>query len=345
MSRIEPFIGCCIVCLHFALTNYIMVSEYFYLWFNYAPITQPIECYSNSLFDNKLANLNSSSVRVNNSIFFLETNCHERKLKMPVRQACAVESAARLNPNRDILLLLPSTLKNAIDFEPHIEALFSYTNFRLRHINMDTYFEGTPLESWWRKGYLNRSSWPTPHASDILRYVTLWKYGGVYSDLDVIFVKSLGNLMNFVGYEGMHILGSSIMSLSQKHHIANLCLEDICEDYQWYTYSNTGPLLVTRVLRQYCGVYDVEEMNETSCRGFKILPFTAFYPIPWYDWETYFLASELKIVKKLINDSYAVHFWNHFSSDTKVVVGSQQPYAVLAKTYCPKVYSSLNKTI
>ncbi len=41
------------------------------------------------------------------------------------------------------------------------------------------------------------------HASDVLRFLLLWRYGGTYLDMDQIFVKALPTTVrNFVGKEG-----------------------------------------------------------------------------------------------------------------------------------------------
>jgi lactosylceramide 4-alpha-galactosyltransferase len=54
---------------------------------------------------------------------------------------------------------------------------------------MTRYFSKTPLEKWDFGAAMASSSWPTEHSSDILRLLTLWKYGGTYLDLDVIILK------------------------------------------------------------------------------------------------------------------------------------------------------------
>nr|CAD7411140.1 unnamed protein product [Timema cristinae] len=58
-----------------------------------------------------------------------------------------------------------------------------------RHVNIEHYLEGTPLEDWYKEGALKKSRWPMSHSSDVLRFITLWKYGGTYLDLDVVVTK------------------------------------------------------------------------------------------------------------------------------------------------------------
>lgn len=50
----------------------------------------------------------------------------------------------------------------------------------------------------YEKQVLQTSYWPVPHASDILRYTTLYKFGGTYLDLDVIVLKPF-DIKNFAG--------------------------------------------------------------------------------------------------------------------------------------------------
>lgn len=64
---------------------------------------------------------------------------------------------------------------------------------------------------------LQESHYPTEHLSDILRYVTLWKYGGTYLDLDVITLKSFEEVEeNFVGIEYDKSVGAGIINFSRK---------------------------------------------------------------------------------------------------------------------------------
>jgi hypothetical protein len=61
---------------------------------------------------------------------------------------------------------------------------------------------GTPAEKWyegieeWRKGQYFFS-----HITEIIRLATLYKYGGVYLDTDVVVMQELYDLHNVVGTE------------------------------------------------------------------------------------------------------------------------------------------------
>lgn len=125
------------------------------------------------------------------NIFFLQTNCFGADgIVITSRQLCAIESAALMNPNMTVYLLVLSH-SNFSDNTEHIVRLLlsSYKNIAIRHISTDNYFKDTPLEDWWKSGIFKTSYWPTSHISDVLRFLTLWKFPGIYLDLDIV-VKS-----------------------------------------------------------------------------------------------------------------------------------------------------------
>lgn len=127
---------------------------------------------------------------VKRSIFFHETSCFGRsEAILNARQACAVESAAMMNPNMTVYLLYLSPSKLSESSRVLYEILKDYSNVKIRRIMINEYVKDTPLERWYASGILKSSYWPTSHMSDILRYLTLWKYGGIYLDLDVVVKK------------------------------------------------------------------------------------------------------------------------------------------------------------
>lgn len=113
------------------------------------------------------------------------------------RQACAIESAAIQNPDRNIFVLFVTPVghpKNRNESSPILKALQSYSNIFLRNINIPKYVKGTPVEEWLMSGKLFTSIHLHVHVSDFLRLLTIYKYGGTYLDLDFIFLQSLDGL-------------------------------------------------------------------------------------------------------------------------------------------------------
>lgn len=93
---------------------------------------------SDDLSLNDLEELRHSDV-VPESIFFHETSCHSGIAPLfTARQACAVESAAKMNPESQVYVLFPSPvlLKNYTS-NSFLKQLKSYSNVHILHINMD----------------------------------------------------------------------------------------------------------------------------------------------------------------------------------------------------------------
>jgi len=147
-----------------------------------------ISCYFEEKHDNSLLELNPEEV-TKNSIFFIETSCnHKNGINLSLRQGCAIESAASLNPNLNIFVLFvaPSFINNDSDV---VNKLKMYTNVNFRYINFVKYAHNTPLNSFVTSNTISTSRWPVSHASDLLRFLTLWKFGGTYMDLDIVLMK------------------------------------------------------------------------------------------------------------------------------------------------------------
>lgn len=145
-------------------------------------------------------------------------------------QACAIESAARVNPNWNIFVLFASPVGFANDsslHSPSVHALKAYSNVFFRNVHLWTYAAGTPFQHWMMGGRLFESEHFVAHTSDYLRFLSLFRFGGICMDLDVIVQKSFENIeQNFAAATSKSEVGSSILSLTQSfigRKIASLC--------------------------------------------------------------------------------------------------------------------------
>lgn len=125
------------------------------------------------------------------SIFFHETSCSGA---LNSRQACSAESAARANPDWQINVLFAAPVTHYALKTGAISVIKNLTNIKLTRVHIGKYAKGTPLQSMVSGGALNRTRWRISHSSDVLRYLSLYKFGGVYLDLDVVVVKSFDSL-------------------------------------------------------------------------------------------------------------------------------------------------------
>ena len=131
-------------------------------------------------------------------IIFVETGCFLDKshnsnykgLALHKRQVCAIESAAKMNPNYKVYLLYSCPVHGRLeDSSEYVQTIFTYPNVHLWRLETKTHFSNTPLETWNFKAAIMNSLWPKEHASDVVRFLTLWKYGGTYLDMDFVILR------------------------------------------------------------------------------------------------------------------------------------------------------------
>lgn len=147
------------------------------------------------------------------NIFFIETSCEGG---INSRQACAVESAARWNPEWQINLIFAgpvdaqklNSLNNSI--LAHLVAMRNVRASRTLLSRLVT--ETSTLEV---KELLQKSKYRVSHASDIYRYLILYKFPGVYLDLDMIVARPFGTLArDFAGRETNAVVASWALGFS-----------------------------------------------------------------------------------------------------------------------------------
>lgn len=278
------------------------------------------------------------------NIFFHETSCFgEDGLRLNARQACAVESAAMMNPKMTVYLLFMSPSQISDSSRQIIRQLLSYKNIIIRRLYINDYVRHTPLEEWYASGILKTSYWPRSHMSDILRYLTLWKFGGIYMDLDVVVTTSLENLKTFAGAEDWEDVAAGVIGFGMEHlgrRVADACVRDLKRKFKGNIWGNNGPGVITRMLKNLCNTKYARDMTPARCNGFKVFPPSAFYPINYKNWTKYFESEDLDKTMECLKNSKAIHVWNKFSHERRIKVGSQVPYSIIAEKYCPKVYKN-----
>lgn len=133
------------------------------------------------------------------------------------RQACAIESTALWNIDRDIFVIFASPVaiqKNGM-LPPYIDELRKYKNIHFRNMNLWQYSIDTPVADWVKTNKLFRSNFLYEHMSDYLRAVTLYKFGGLYMDLDIVVKKNLKDLgEDFIGDDWGDVVAGGVMHLN-----------------------------------------------------------------------------------------------------------------------------------
>lgn len=284
--------------------------------------------------------------RKDKTIFFHVTNClSDGFLELNSRQSCAIESAALRNPSFDVFVLFASPTY----FKETNESVrvLQYSNVFFRNNNLWNYTKGTPAEEWFKSEILFESHYVTAHVSDCMRLMTLWRWGGIYMDLDVIVKESFEDIpMNFAGAESPTLVANGVMSYESSgfgHFIVDLMLKRFVGDFQGDKWAHNGPSRITGVLmNDICKTNDTTYMTYEKCHGFKVFPTYKFYALHYSKWYYFFEEKHLEESLKMTNKSLLIHVWNKLSSETKLKVGTQAAYVVYAEKLCPKVYSSIN---
>ncbi|KAL3273685.1 hypothetical protein HHI36_015115 [Cryptolaemus montrouzieri] len=328
--------------MDFALNTTFIFLKSFYIFL----CQNSIKCYRYQM--PTLTDVSFIDIRPGKSIFFHETSCNSYvngKIVISSRQACAVESAALLNPGLNVHLFYTSPgifrFENT-ESDRLLQALLSYDNIGINHLDYERYTKGTPMEELYSNGSIEASNYAMSHASDVLRYLTLWKYGGIYLDLDVIVIKSFESLPpNFSGCESKENVAAGIMGFEpygNGHNLAEECLMDLKKNFSGTIWGNNGPGVITRLVKKHCGVTKIKNAFNKICDDFKVFPPEAFYAIPWPSWRQYFEEKSLKEVINATSNSFIIHVWNKHSISTNLPLNSSSAYVTFAKKYCPKVF-------
>lgn len=194
--------------------------------------------------------------------------------------------------------------------------------------------KNTPVETWleeMKTGTRDPGSIPlSQNLANLMRLVMLYKYGGVYLDMDVIVLRDFTELRNAVGAQSVDAvskewtrLNGAVMVFDVNHPLLHDFLEEFALTFDGNRWGHNGPYLVSRVVKRVRG--------RRSTYNFTVLPPKAFYPVTWHKIE--------RLMKKPANESekgwaermvsklkgggtYAVHLWKRQSRYSVIEEGS-----------------------
>lgn len=138
--------------------------------------------------------------------------------------------------------------------------------------------------------------------SDLLRYEILYRFGGVYVDIDYECINSF-NVLNhtyefYAGMEPLRLsplsIGNSIIGSKAGHPILKECIETI-KDFQEEKFipKRTGPLHLTRAFLKVRCLKDI-----------IIFPPTYFYPLRSYE-----TLRRMDKANNIYAESLGIHYW------------------------------------
>ncbi len=278
------------------------------------------------------------------NIFFVETNS-EREI-FSARQLCAIESAALNNP---LALVNVYSLKAKLN-KKYLER---YKNIRVIEPDLEDLFNETILEKWFKfnANKINNSPHKYILLSDIIRLVLLWKFGGYYSDLDTITIKSIEPLLKYNGaslcQDNPIEINNSNLLFSKNHTFLFKLMKLSVENFNPNEAGSIGQYYFWQNVEKICNIkinkipkVEIENLNnlndELPC-DFYFFPTKYFSPFNWNLFEKYFIKdSKIEISKFL--EAYSIHFFSSHSKKSEVKFRSNTIFEFYAKNNCPFFY-------
>ncbi|XP_067121806.1 lactosylceramide 4-alpha-galactosyltransferase-like [Centruroides vittatus] len=270
------------------------------------------------------------------NIFFLETT---GVTNLSIRQACAVESTARYNLQSNVIVIMFTQNQ----FEDSYNLTRMFDNVQVKLLSFEEIFEGTPLYEWYKMGEWNSTVYKINHLSDASRLAVIWKYGGMYLDLDMMMLTSLSGfwhrgLRNFLIKERDNVLANSVFGFTRNHPFLFKCMINLVEQYRSDCWLCIGPWLLTNQFGSFCKGLDMKDIETDMNCNVAVLPASCAFPIPYYNWKQYFSKDSRKHVIRKIGESYVIHLWNYLSSKQALLPDLDTAYGMIMSVNCPHVY-------
>lgn len=280
------------------------------------------------------------------TIFFHVTECNPIGLiTLTNRQACAIESAAFNNPTVDVFVLFASPTYVPSNLDSNIKSLLKYRNIFLRNNNLWSYTKDTPAEGWFRGETIFRSDFLSTHLSEFLRLVTLWRYGGVYINLDVVVLDNLYYFpQNSIGAVDNSTVSNAVINVDdseQSHRVVTTILKHFIENFEGDSLEHNGSQQMTAVLREkICKVNQTEEMTPEQCSGLDVYPSRTYYPIEKENAGYLFEEEHLREAMEITHFTLTIRLWDEVTKHKKYEVGTIAALGLHAYSNCPTVYKS-----
>ena len=223
------------------------------------------------------------------------------------RHMRTVESIFHHHPTAKVIVH-SNTLSQDV-FNVLTEVGYSIT---VEHYDLIDMLKGSPAEAFISKLPAAREGehWYS-HQSDLLRLLTLYKQGGVYMDTDMIVVRPLTSLpMNVMGYVKPQKINGAFLMYEKGNSFLGECLKEFAKTYRGDIWGWNGPLLITRMWKQWD--------NRTD----RVLPHVV-------DREHFYLFS---VTKQLINITFTVTSGEYYDKKMELLK---------TKAYCVHLFSKI----
>ncbi|KAI8818317.1 uncharacterized protein EV422DRAFT_538113 [Fimicolochytrium jonesii] len=205
-------------------------------------------------------------------IFFL----HYNPTFTTYRYLCSVESAAKKNQDHAITILA----KNVSDLDHKLTHWRSLVGSQIADritvmpMRYAHHFADTPLQQWWESGAWKQSTWVGQNLGNALRLAVVWKYGGVYMDLDIISINPLRGMGRSIAREEINRVNNAALRFPREDPLVWALMEEFVEGWNGYMWAYNGPWAMTRMFFKRCqktclklGMIPAETQEEMAKKG------------------------------------------------------------------------------
>jgi hypothetical protein len=266
--------------------------------------------------------------------------------------ARAVESVLYHHPSAKVRIHTQNMKDNASI--PLLEPLFKKFDLEIEHYDLaeelellKNHLNATLVQIFIERlpTWIDTSKHPENNKSNIYRLLLLLTRGGIYMDLDCIFLKPMHDLGdNVIGKENRGQVNSAVLKFQKGNLYLKSALERMFKDFRPNKWSYNGPLLLTRTLD-----YDFPEcdwykgtrrgVNASIVCPVNILSVDGFYPLGWDKTDEICAGSPINDTsvqerKRVIEvETYVIHLTGkrkkllhipvHFVAGSKMLFASQ----------------------
>ncbi|XP_059486977.1 alpha-1,4-N-acetylglucosaminyltransferase-like [Neocloeon triangulifer] len=276
-----------------------------------------------------------------NVIFMLETS---KTGVLKLRQVCALEAAASLNPHINFILAFSDLLEIKAKDNPALQELLQHSpNVKLATLDSSMAVRGTPVQDPKENKLKKDNYYIKEHTSNFLRMSLLWKLGGMYMDLDYMTLKNLSaiiELKNFLTADADYNINNSLLGFERHNPFLFKILETVRSDYD----PKDHPTVVRSFNKAVMNVFKISIVEAIRLVNINnqlhVLNYFITSPIKYSECHEVYRTSNASVWFEYIREhgSYTIHLWNSCSRkegklDPK---SNDSPYVIWARGYCPR---------
>ncbi|XWS12685.1 hypothetical protein CRYUN_Cryun37aG0111500 [Craigia yunnanensis] len=247
------------------------------------------------------------------------------------RELLTIDSVFKSHPKACLVIVSNSldSKRGGVVLKPFLDK-----GFKLIAVDpdFDYVFKKTYAELWFnrlKKGNVDPGEVSLgQNLSNLLRLALLYKYGGIYIDIDIIVLKSFNNLRNVIGAQSINLetknwsrLNNAVLIFDKQHPLLYKFIQEFALTFDGNKWGHNGPYLVSRVVARLTG---------RPGFNYTVLPPSAFYPVDWSRIQSIFRGPRNEIhsnwlhnkLEQICRQSYAVHLWNKQSRKFRIQEGS-----------------------